>query len=169
MMFDEPTNHLDLDTIEWLEQSLSASNITVLLVTHDRYFLQRVCNQIIELERGHLHEYSGNYNYYLTKKAERLEQDHKDTHIMKQLYRRELARVKKAPRARETKSRKREQEFIFEKYSTGYWKSIWLWLGLYLCKKIVELHSWTIKAWNSKKLGWAMISIVIPKYQKKEN
>jgi len=65
--------------------------------------------------------------------------------------------------------RKREQEFIFEKYSTGYWKSIWLWLGLYLCKKIVELHAWTIKAWNSKKLWWAMISIIIPKYQKKEN
>lgn len=65
--------------------------------------------------------------------------------------------------------KKREQEFIFEKYSTGYWKSIWLWLGLYLCKKIVELHSWTIKASNSKKVGGAMISITVPKYQKKEN
>ena len=111
LILDEPTNHLDLDMIEWLEKFLRKSDMTLLMVTHDRYFLQRVCNQIIELERGHLHEYSGNYNYYLTKKAERLEQDHKDTHIMKQLYRRELARVKKAPRARETKSRKREQEF----------------------------------------------------------
>lgn len=62
-----------------------------------------------------------------------------------------------------------EQDFIFEKYSTGYWKSIWLWLGLYLCKKIVELHGWIIKAWNSIKLWWAEISIIIPCYQKKEN
>lgn len=65
--------------------------------------------------------------------------------------------------------KKNEQDFIFEKYSTWYWKSIWLWLGLYLCKKIVELHSWTIKASNSVDLWWAMISIIIPKYQKKEN
>lgn len=65
--------------------------------------------------------------------------------------------------------KKREQEFIFDKYSTWYWKSIWLWLWLYLCKKIVEFHNWFIKAWNSKKLWWAMITINIPIYQKKEN
>ncbi len=71
MMFDEPTNHLDLDTIEWLEQSLSAANITVLLVTHDRYFLDKVCNTIVELDNGKMFTYKGNYSYFLEKKAER--------------------------------------------------------------------------------------------------
>lgn len=65
--------------------------------------------------------------------------------------------------------RKSEQDFIFEKYSTWYWKSVWLWLGLYLCKKIVELHGWKIKASNSKELWWALITIIIPIYQKKDN
>lgn len=111
LILDEPTNHLDLDMIERLEKFLRKSTMTLLMVTHDRYFLQRVCTQIIELERGKLYHYSGNYSFYLTKKAERLQQDQKNTHIMKQLYRRELAWVKKAPRARESKSRKRSEEF----------------------------------------------------------
>ena len=111
LILDEPTNHLDLDMIERLEKFLRTSAMTLLMVTHDRYFLQRVCTQIIELERGHLYHYSGNYSFYLMQKAERLEQDQKSTHIMKQLYRRELSWVKKAPRARESKSRKRSEEF----------------------------------------------------------
>ncbi len=111
LILDEPTNHLDLDMIERLEKFLRTSAMTLLMVTHDRYFLQRVCTQIIELERGYLSFYPGNYSLYLTKKAERLEQDQKTTHIMKQLYRRELAWVKKDPRARESKSRKRSAEF----------------------------------------------------------
>ncbi len=111
LILDEPTNHLDLDMIERLEKFLRTSAMTLLMVTHDRYFLQRVCTQIIELERGHLYFYPGNYSSYLTKKEERLEQDHKNTHIMKQLYRRELAWVKKDPRARESKSRKRSADF----------------------------------------------------------
>ena len=100
LILDEPTNHLDLEMIEWLEQFLSKSSMTLLMVTHDRYFLERVCSDIIELERGQLYHYTGNYSAFLLKKAERVEKEIKDTHIMKQLYRRELERVRKAPRGR---------------------------------------------------------------------
>lgn len=112
LILDEPTNHLDLSMIERLEKFLRKSSMTLLMVTHDRYFLQRVCTQIIELERWKIYMYPGNYTFYLQKKAERLEKEQKDTHIMKQLYRRELSRVKKAPRARATKSVKREKDFF---------------------------------------------------------
>ena len=111
-MLDEPTNHLDLDMINRLEDYLQQSSITLLMVTHDRYFLERVCNEIIELDRGKLYTYSGNYSDYLIKKSERMQKEHKDMHNLKQLYRRELAWVKKAPRARESKSVKRTKDFF---------------------------------------------------------
>ena len=73
LILDEPTNHLDLDMIEWLEEYLSDKNLTLLLVTHDRYFLDRVCNKILELDRGVLYSYQGNYGYFVEKKAMREE------------------------------------------------------------------------------------------------
>ena len=112
LVLDEPTNHLDLDMINRLEDYLQQSSITLLMVTHDRYFLERVCNEIIELDRGKLYTYSGNYSDYLIKKSERMQKEHKDMHNLKQLYRRELAWVKKAPRARESKSVKRTKDFF---------------------------------------------------------
>lgn len=112
LVLDEPTNHLDLEMITWLEEYLTKPSLTLLMVTHDRYFLERVCNEIIELDRGKLYTYSGNYSDYLYKKSERMQKEHKDMHNLKQLYRRELARVKKAPRARETKSVKRTKDFF---------------------------------------------------------
>ncbi len=112
LVLDEPTNHLDLEMITWLEEYLTKPSLTLLMVTHDRYFLERVCNEIIELDRGKLYTYSGNYSDYLYKKSERMQKEHKDMHNLKQLYRRELARVKKAPRARESKSVKRTKDFF---------------------------------------------------------
>ena len=112
LVLDEPTNHLDLEMITWLEDYLTKPSLTLLMVTHDRYFLERVCNEIIELDRGKLYTYSGNYSDYLYKKSERMQKEHKDMHNLKQLYRRELTWVKKAPRARETKSVKRTKDFF---------------------------------------------------------
>ena len=71
LMMDEPTNHLDVEMIEWLEHYLNQERVTLLLVTHDRYFLDRVCNEIIELDQGNLYRYNGNYSYFVEKKAER--------------------------------------------------------------------------------------------------
>lgn len=111
LILDEPTNHLDIDMIEWIEEYLSASNITLLMVTHDRFFLDRVCNHIIELENGSLHQYSGKYDYYLEKKAERLTL-HSVTHEkMRNLYQKELAWIKTSPQARTTKSKSRIHSF----------------------------------------------------------
>jgi ATP-binding cassette subfamily F protein uup len=112
LILDEPTNHLDLEMITRLEEYLTKPSLTLLMVTHDRYFLGRVCNEIIELDRGKLYTYSGNYTYYLYKKSERMQKEHKDMHNLKQLYNRELTRAKKAPRARETKSVKRQKDFF---------------------------------------------------------
>jgi len=112
LILDEPTNHLDLEMITRLEEYLTKPSLTLLMVTHDRYFLERVCNEIIEFDRWKLYTYSGNYSDYLYKKSERMQKEHKDMHNLKQLYRRELAWVKKAPRARETKSVKRQKDFF---------------------------------------------------------
>ncbi len=111
LLLDEPTNHLDLDMIERLENYLRAQNMTLLLVTHDRYFLERVCDSIFELDRGKLHIYPGNYSYFLEKKAEREEHEAIHVHNMKKLRREELERVRKAPRARGKKSVFREDRF----------------------------------------------------------
>jgi ATP-binding cassette subfamily F protein uup len=111
MIFDEPTNHLDLETIEWLEQTLSAQNITVLLVTHDRYFLDRVCNNIVELENGNIHTYKGNYGYFLEKKSEREASEAASIDKAKNTLRTELEWMRRQPKARGTKSQSRVDAF----------------------------------------------------------
>ncbi|MBF2053885.1 MAG: ABC-F family ATP-binding cassette domain-containing protein [Candidatus Sericytochromatia bacterium] len=111
LILDEPTNHLDLDMIEWLEQTLSRSRQTLLMVTHDRYFLEAVCSQILELDQGTLQKYPGNFSVYLEEKAARAVQAERLREAELNLYRQELAWVRKQPRARGTKSRARVEAF----------------------------------------------------------
>jgi len=111
LVLDEPTNHLDIDMIEWLEGYISGRDMTLLLVTHDRYFLDRVCNRIIELEDGKLYNYDGDFPYYIEKKAEREMQQAAEHQKAKNLYRRELEWVRKMPRARGTKQKARKDAF----------------------------------------------------------
>ncbi|SHI46037.1 ATP-binding cassette, subfamily F, uup [Arenibacter nanhaiticus] len=111
LVLDEPTNHLDLEMIEWLEQYFAKENITLFMVTHDRYFLERVCNEIIELDNGQLYSYKGNYSYYLEKKEARLEQEATEQHKSKLLFKKELDWMRKQPKARTTKSKSRIDDF----------------------------------------------------------
>lgn len=111
LILDEPTNHLDLGMIERLENYLKTQVSTLLMVTHDRYFLESVCNQIYELDRGKIHTYPGNYSYFLEKQAERKTNEAIATEKMRQLLKRELAWIRKAPRARATKQYYREKQF----------------------------------------------------------
>ncbi len=111
MVFDEPTNHLDLDTIEWLEQYLSASNITLLLVTHDRYFLDKLTTLIAELDGGKMFQYKGNYSYFLEKKAERELVEAAEMDKAKNLFKRELDWMRRQPQARGTKAQYRIDAF----------------------------------------------------------
>ena len=111
LILDEPTNHLDLDMIEWLEEYLSDKNLTLLLVTHDRYFLDRVCNKILELDRGVLYSYQGNYGYFVEKKAMREEVESSEREKNRNTFRRELEWVRKMPKARTTKSKSRVDAF----------------------------------------------------------
>ncbi|MCQ2286430.1 MAG: ABC-F family ATP-binding cassette domain-containing protein [Bacteroidales bacterium] len=111
LIMDEPTNHLDIDMIEWLEDYLSCSNTTLLMVTHDRHFLDRICNEIIELENGALYHYKGKYDYFLEKKAERMANAAAENEKIKQLYRRELEWVHTSPQARTTKAKARIDAF----------------------------------------------------------
>jgi ATP-binding cassette subfamily F protein uup len=110
-VLDEPTNHLDIDTIEWLESLLTQGNKTILLVTHDRYFLDNVCNEIIEIERGKIFNYNGNYGYYLEKKAEREATDEAQFQKNSNLLRKELEWMRRQPQARGTKSKARIDAF----------------------------------------------------------
>lgn len=111
IIMDEPTNHLDLDMIEWLEEYFRKENFTIFMVTHDRYFLERVCNEIVELEDGNLYTYKGNYSYYLDKKDARIEQDQTNTDKAKQLFKKELEWMRRQPKARTTKSKSRIDDF----------------------------------------------------------
>jgi ATP-binding cassette subfamily F protein uup len=111
LLLDEPTNHLDVVMIEWLEDYIRRNDFTVLMVTHDRYFLESVCTDIYELEAGEIYRYAGNYSFFLRKKAERDALEAKELHEMKQLYRKELERMRTAPRARGSKSVYRSKEF----------------------------------------------------------
>lgn len=111
LILDEPTNHLDLEMIEWLEAFFAKENITLFMVTHDRYFLERVCNEIIELDEGKLHSYKGNYSYYLEKRDARIEQQAVETGKAKQLFKKELAWMRRQPKARTTKSKSRIDDF----------------------------------------------------------
>lgn len=111
LVLDEPTNHLDIDTIEWLEKLLTTGQKTILLVTHDRYFLDNVCNTIVELDRGKIFNYNGNYAYYLEKKSEREALDATVQHKNQQLLKKELEWMRRMPQARGTKSNARINAF----------------------------------------------------------
>lgn len=110
-VLDEPTNHLDIDTIEWLEKLLTSGNKTILLVTHDRYFLDNVCNTIVELDRGKIYNYNGNYAYFLEKKSEREAADDSTFQKNKNLLKKELEWMRRMPAARTVKSQSRIDSF----------------------------------------------------------
>ncbi|MGP1990659.1 ABC-F family ATP-binding cassette domain-containing protein [Zobellia laminariae] len=111
LVLDEPTNHLDLEMIEWLEEYFAKENMSLFMVTHDRYFLERVCNEIIELENGQLYPYKGNYSYYLEKREARIEQESVEQHKSERLFKKELEWMRKQPKARTTKSKSRIDDF----------------------------------------------------------
>ncbi|MGZ4055352.1 MAG: ABC-F family ATP-binding cassette domain-containing protein [Bacteroidia bacterium] len=111
LILDEPTNHLDVEMIEWLENYLVSKDMTLLLVTHDRYFLDSVCTEIIEIDNGNLHHYRGNFQYYVEKKAERESMENSEIDKAKNLFRRELEWVRKMPKARGTKAKYRVDQF----------------------------------------------------------
>jgi ATP-binding cassette subfamily F protein uup len=119
LILDEPTNHLDLEMIEWLEEYFTKENLTLFMVTHDRFFLERVCNEILELDNGQLYSYKGNYSYYLEKKEARLEQEAAEQHKSEQLFKKELAWMRKQPKARTTKSKSRIDDFQTIKEKAG--------------------------------------------------
>jgi ATP-binding cassette subfamily F protein uup len=111
LMMDEPTNHLDVEMIEWLEHYLNGENITLLLVTHDRYFLDAVCNEIWELERENMYVYKGDYESYMEKKAARIDSEQASIDKARNQYRKELEWMRKQPKARTTKSKSRQDNF----------------------------------------------------------
>ncbi|WP_289644475.1 ABC-F family ATP-binding cassette domain-containing protein [Maribacter aestuarii] len=111
LVLDEPTNHLDLEMIEWLEEYFAKENLTLFMVTHDRYFLERVCNEILELDNGVLYPYKGNYTYYLEKKEARIEQESVEQHKTELLFKKELTWMRRQPKARTTKSKSRIDDF----------------------------------------------------------
>lgn len=111
LILDEPTNHLDLQMIEWLEAFFTREKVSLFMVTHDRYFLDRVCNEIVELDNGQWYSYKGNYAYYLDKRQMRLEQFEVETDKAVQLYKKELDWMRRQPKARTTKSKSRIDDF----------------------------------------------------------
>ena len=142
LILDEPTNHLDLDMVEWLEQYLTRSGITLLMVTHDRYFLDRVCNVILELDQGQLFTYAGNYAYYLEKHQERLDVFNAELDRANNLFRKELDWMRRMPQARATKAKSRIDAFYdLEDKVAGKRKEEQVRLNVkaaYLGSKIVE-------------------------------
>src|SRR5450432_3372504 len=111
LIMDEPTNHLDIEMVEWLENYLNQQNITLLVVSHDRYFLDNVCNEIWEMDRSDLFTYKGDYENYLDKKSARLDSDLASIDKAKNIYRKELEWMRKQPKARTTKSKSRQDAF----------------------------------------------------------
>jgi ATP-binding cassette subfamily F protein uup len=144
LILDEPTNHLDLEMIEWLEAFFAKENITLFMVTHDRYFLERVCNEIIELDEGELFTYKGNYSYYLEKREARIEQMATETGKAKQLFKKELEWIRRQPKARTTKSKSRIDDFQDIKHRASQRRNdhqVQLELNMQrLGNKIIELH-----------------------------
>ena len=144
IILDEPTNHLDLEMIEWLEDYFKKEKITLFMVTHDRYFLERVCNEIIELDHGELYKYKGNYSYYLEKKEERISLEATITDKAKNLFKKELDWMRRQPKARTTKSKSRIDDFfkIKEKaHKRRQDHSVQLEINMArLGSKILELH-----------------------------
>lgn len=120
LLLDEPTNHLDLDMIEWLEQYIKRLNKSIILISHDRYFLDNVCNVIVEMDNSEVYTYSGNYAYYMEKKDEREEQTRSTVDKARNLYKRELEWMRRQPKARTTKSKSRQDSFYeTEKVARG--------------------------------------------------
>jgi ABC transport system ATP-binding/permease protein len=144
LILDEPTNHLDLEMIEWLESFFAKENITLFMVTHDRYFLERVCNEIIELDEGQLYSYKGNYSYYLEKREARIEQTEVETGKAKQLFKKELEWMRRQPKARTTKSKSRIDDFHDIKHRASQRRNdyeVQLELNMErLGNKVVEFH-----------------------------
>lgn len=112
LILDEPTNHLDIEMIEWLEEYLNKQKVTLLMVTHDRYFLDSVCNEIIEIDNQDVFIHQGNYDYFLEQKAHRIEVTSSELSKDRNIYRKELEWMRKQPRARTTKSKSRQDAFV---------------------------------------------------------
>lgn len=144
LVMDEPTNHLDLEMIEWLENLFAKENFTLFMVTHDRYFLERVCNEIVELDEGNLYSYKGNYSYYLEKREARIETEATETGKAKQLFKQELQWMRRQPKARTTKSKSRIDDFHEIKARASQRRNdheVQLELNMErLGSKVVELH-----------------------------
>ncbi|MEM0938201.1 MAG: ABC-F family ATP-binding cassette domain-containing protein [Bacteroidota bacterium] len=155
LILDEPTNHLDLEIIEWLENHLATANLTLLMVTHDRYFLDRVTNEILEIDRGEIHRYQGNYREYLEKKAARMEMEVTSISKAKNLFKKELEWMRRQPKARGTKAKYRVDAFqdIKEKAhrEKGTQKMEVNLTGERQGKKILALHHIS-KAYNKQRL-----------------
>ncbi len=149
LILDEPTNHLDLEMIEWLESYFAKENITLFMVTHDRFFLERVCNEIIELENGKLYQYKGNYSYYLEKKEQRIASENASIDKAQNLFVKELAWMRRQPKARTTKSKSRQDDFyqIKEKAESRRRENqVELEINMErLGSKVIELHKVTKK------------------------
>lgn len=144
MILDEPTNHLDIEMIEWLEGFLASSERTILMVTHDRVFLDEVCDMILELDNGQLYKHKGNYSTYLNNRATRQEVEHANVDKAKNLYRKELEWMRRQPKARTTKSKSREDAFYdTEKVAKTNLKKDELTMEVNMQRmgsKILELH-----------------------------
>ncbi|WP_010250942.1 ABC-F family ATP-binding cassette domain-containing protein [Myroides injenensis] len=153
LILDEPTNHLDLEMIEWLENYFAKENITLFMVTHDRFFLERVCNEIIELDNGKIYQYKGNYSYYLQKKEERIAVENASIDKAQNLFVKELSWMRRQPKARTTKSKSRIDDFydIKEKaHSRRIEHQVELEINMErMGSKIIELHKLN-KTFNDK-------------------
>lgn len=154
LILDEPTNHLDLEMIEWLENFFAKENMTLFMVTHDRYFLERVCNEILELDNGELFSYKGNYSYFLEKKEQRLAQEQASVDKAKNLYVKELEWMRRQPKARTTKSKSRIDDFYIIKEQAHKRRkehTIQLEINMErLGSKIVEFHNVSKKYDNTQ-------------------
>ena len=155
LILDEPTNHLDLEMIEWLQEYLSKEQITLFIVTHDRYFLDAICNEILELEEGDLYRYKGNYTYYLEKKEERQAILQTNIDKAKNLYSKELEWMRRQPKARGTKSKARIESFYdVEKSAKKKIKNDKIQLEVQMTRlgsKILEMHK-VSKAYGDLKI-----------------
>jgi ABC transport system ATP-binding/permease protein len=145
LILDEPTNHLDLEMIEWLESFFKKEKITLFMVTHDRYFLERVCDEIIELDAGKIYNYKGNYSNYLQKRETRLEIEQTTVNKAKNLFKKELDWMRRQPKARTTKSKSRIDDFYVIKERASQRRKdhvVQLEINMErLGSKIVELHN----------------------------
>lgn len=175
IILDEPTNHLDMHMVEWLEEYLVESDRTFLTVTHDRYFLDRVCNQIIELDRGELRSYQGNYSEYLEKKALLLENQQTVQEKAKQLFKKELEWIRRMPKARTTKNKARVDNFENVKASAArvlYQDTVKMHIDMQrLGSKILECHhvgfyyqpdQWLIKDFSYKFANGERVGLIGP-------